>query len=94
MRARVSVARISVSQGASFDRTRPNPRGKRPSIAALTRAGERKASDIVIRIERSVFPSRAAPLPEFGSSMGRLTLNVLLSFAQFERDLKATIQFS
>ena len=37
----------------------PKPRGSRPSIAALTRAGERKASDIVMRIERSVFFSRA-----------------------------------
>jgi hypothetical protein len=32
----------------------------RPSIAALTRAGERKASDSVMRIERYVFFSRAA----------------------------------
>jgi len=38
----------------------PKPRGSRPSIAALTRAGERKASDSVMRIERSVFFSRAA----------------------------------
>jgi hypothetical protein len=36
----------------------PKPRGNRPSIAALARSGERKASDIVMRIERSVF-SRA-----------------------------------
>ena len=32
----------------------PKPRGSRPSIAALTRAGERKASDIVMRIEDAV----------------------------------------
>ena len=39
-------------------RLTPNPRGKRPSSAALTRVGQRKARDKVMRIERSVFPSR------------------------------------
>jgi hypothetical protein len=39
-------------------RFRPKPRGKRPSTAALTIAGARKASDWVIRIERAVLPSR------------------------------------
>jgi hypothetical protein len=32
----------------------------RPSIAALTRAGERKAGEMVRRIRRSILPSRAA----------------------------------
>ena len=39
---------------------RPKPRGRRPSTAALTISGARKASDRVIRIERSVLPSREA----------------------------------
>jgi hypothetical protein len=39
---------------------RPKPRGRRPSTAALTISGARKASDKVIRIERSVLPSREA----------------------------------
>jgi hypothetical protein len=43
----------------------------RPSIAALTGAGERKASEMVRRIQRSVLPSRAA-----SDSMVRLGLLV------------------
>ena len=42
--------------GRSIKRLTPKPRGSRPSIAALTRAGQRKASDSVMRIERSVLP--------------------------------------
>jgi hypothetical protein len=43
--------------GRSTSRLRPKPRGSRPSITALTRSGARKASDNVIRIDRSVLPS-------------------------------------
>ncbi len=44
-----------------IDQTRdPKPRGRRPSIAALTMSSGRNASDSVIEIERSVLPSRAA----------------------------------
>jgi hypothetical protein len=45
------------------------PRGKRPSIAAVTRVGERKASEIVMLTCRTLHFSRAAicstsvPLP-------------------------------
>jgi hypothetical protein len=39
---------------------RPKPRGRRPSTAALTISGARKASDKVIRIERTVLSSREA----------------------------------
>ena len=46
--------------GRSTKRLRPKPRGRRPSTAALTISGARKASDRVIRIERSVLPSREA----------------------------------
>ena len=46
--------------GRSVMRLTPNPRGSRPSVAAMTRVGRRKARDKVMRIERSVFPSRAA----------------------------------
>ena len=44
--------------GRSIRRLTPKPRGSRPSIAALARVGERKASDNVMRIERSVLRSR------------------------------------
>jgi hypothetical protein len=43
----------------------------RPSIAALTRDGERKASDSVMRIERSVFFSRAPAVESFGHAISR-----------------------
>ena len=46
--------------GRSTRRLRPKPRGRRPSTAALTISGARKASDRVIRIERTVLPSREA----------------------------------
>ena len=46
--------------GRSNSRLTPKPRGRRPSKAALTRGGARKARDKVIRIERSVLSSRAA----------------------------------
>src|SRR5258707_14995753 len=38
--------------GRSIRRLTPKPRGSRPSIAALTRAGQRKASEMVRRIQR------------------------------------------
>ena len=38
----------------------PNPRGRRPSIAATTMGGATKASDSVMRIERSLLPSLSA----------------------------------
>src|SRR5271166_553304 len=46
--------------GMFLGRLMPKPRGSRPSIAVLARAGDRKASDKVLRIQRSVLPSRAA----------------------------------
>jgi len=46
--------------GRSMRRLTPKPRGRRPSIAALTMGGATKASDSVMRIERSVLPSRVA----------------------------------
>ena len=44
---RVSNCRLH-SAGASRSRSTPMPRGKRPSTAALTRAGARNASEMVI----------------------------------------------
>jgi hypothetical protein len=49
--------------GKSISRLDPNPRGRRPSIAAATTGGATKASDNVIRIERSLLRSRPAILP-------------------------------
>jgi hypothetical protein len=46
--------------GRSTRRLRPKPRGRRPSTAALRMSGARKASDRVIRIERSLLSSREA----------------------------------
>ena len=46
------------SAGMSQRRVTPIPRGSRPSRAALTRAGERKASEIVIVTFRGLQPSR------------------------------------
>ena len=46
--------------GKSIKRLDPNPRGRRPSIAAATMGGATKASDNVMRIERSLLCSRAA----------------------------------
>ncbi len=46
--------------GRSVSRVTPKPRGNRPSIDVLTMPGARKASDSVMRIERSVLPLRAA----------------------------------
>ena len=57
--------------GRSINRLTPKPRGSRPLIAALTRPGQRKASERVRRIQRSVLPSRAA-----SNSMVRLGLVV------------------
>ena len=48
------------SIGRSVRRLMQNPRGSRPSIAASARAGDMKARDSVIRIERSLLPSRMA----------------------------------
>ena len=41
--------------GRSIRRFAPKPRGSRPSIAAFARVGERKVSDNVMRIQRSIF---------------------------------------
>src|ERR1700676_102903 len=46
------------SVGGSRSRSTPMPRGKRPSIAALTRLGARKASDMVILTCRTLHFSR------------------------------------
>jgi hypothetical protein len=45
---------------AEVDEALETMAGRRPSTAALTMAGARKASDKVVRIERSVLPSRRA----------------------------------
>ena len=50
------------SAGISQSRTTPIPCGRRPSIAALTRSGARKASEIVMLTLRTLQPSRAAML--------------------------------
>jgi hypothetical protein len=51
------------------------PCGSRPSIAALTRSGARKASEIVMLTLRTLQPSRVAMLSAFapGSSMSSLS---------------------
>ena len=43
----------------------PIPRGSRPSIAALTRSGARKAREIVMLTFRTLQPSRPAMLSVF-----------------------------
>ena len=48
------------SIGRSIRRLIPKPRGRPPSIAALTSAGQRKASEMVRRIQRSLLLSRVA----------------------------------
>ena len=48
------------SAGASRRRATPMPRGNRPSIAAFTSVGERKASEIVILTCRALHFSRVA----------------------------------
>jgi hypothetical protein len=50
----------SVREGASKRRATPIPRGSRPSTAALTRLGARKANDIVMLTWRVLQASRAA----------------------------------
>ena len=47
------------SVGGSRSRSTPMPRGRRPSTAALTRLGARKASEMVILICRTLHFSRA-----------------------------------
>ena len=51
------------------------PCRRRPSIAALTRSGARKASEIVILTLRTLQPSRVAMLSAFavGSAMSSLS---------------------
>jgi hypothetical protein len=51
------------------------PCGRRPSIAALTRSGARKASEIVMLTLRTLQPSRVAMLAAFavGSAMSSLS---------------------
>jgi hypothetical protein len=48
------------SAGRSARRATPIPRGSRPAIAALTRSGATKASEIVIFTLRTLQPSRSA----------------------------------
>ena len=63
--------------GMSTNRERPKPRGNVPSTAALTISGAKKASDKVIRADRSFSPARSAmasmpaTLPETISSSHR-----------------------
>jgi hypothetical protein len=47
------------SEGGSRSRSIPMPRGRRPSTAALTRLGVRKASEMVILTCRALHFSRA-----------------------------------
>jgi hypothetical protein len=47
------------SVGGSRSRSTPTPRGRRPSTAALTRLGARKASEMVILTCRTLHFSRA-----------------------------------
>src|SRR5216684_9382615 len=56
---RVSDCRLH-STGASRSRSTPMPRGKRPSIAALTRSGARNASEMVILTCRTLHFWRVA----------------------------------
>ena len=51
---------LGPSIGGSTSLVLLKPRGSRPSMAALTSSGARKASDKVIRIDRSLLRSRAA----------------------------------
>ena len=46
--------------GRSISRVSPKPRGRRPSIAAVTSAGSRKAIESVCRMDRSVRRSPVA----------------------------------
>ena len=48
------------SDGASRNRSTPMPRGSRPSTAALTRSGARKASDMVMLTWRTLHFCRVA----------------------------------
>ena len=50
------------STGASRNRVTPMPRGSRPSMAALTRSGARKASETVMLTWRTLHRSRFAML--------------------------------
>ena len=50
------------SAGRSARRTTPMPCGRRPSIAALTSSGARKASETVMLTLRTLQPSRVAML--------------------------------
>ena len=53
------------SAGISQSRATPIPRGRRPSIAALTRSGARNASEMVMLTFLRLQPSRCAILPTF-----------------------------
>lgn len=65
VRARpIGPARASADRSGAYT---PKPRGSRPSIAALTMPGARNASERVMRIERSVLPSRAAIVSKLSS---------------------------
>jgi hypothetical protein len=67
---RVSNCRLH-SAGASRSRATPMPRGKRPSTAALTRAGARNASEMVILTCRTLHFWRLAAASEAGRSSPR-----------------------
>jgi hypothetical protein len=58
-----SISRcLDYSAGKSVRRATPMPRGSRPSMAALTISGARKASEIVMLTFRTLQPSRFAML--------------------------------
>ena len=58
--ARASDAARPSSRGRSVRREMPKPRGRMPSAAAWTMSGARNASEMVMRAERSLMPSRRA----------------------------------
>src|SRR3984957_16873621 len=74
--------RSSQAIGRSTSRLRPKPRGRRPSTAALTISGARKASDRVIRIERTVSPPRKAIDSKSQGGMGQKFVQPAMSVAK------------
>src|SRR5712691_3446346 len=59
------------STGASRNRVTPMPRGNRPSMAARTRSGARKAREIVMLTCRTLHRSRLAMLSAFAFASAR-----------------------
>ena len=72
---RASLCWRDHSTGASRRRVTPMPRGSRPSIAAFTRSGARKASDIVMLTWRTLHLSRLAMLSTFAFASSTSSLS-------------------